>query len=375
MRKQILLALLGVGCFIAAMGVTKFFQISRAIAQNASFAPPPEAVTSTVAAEQTWKKTLNAIGTISPFQGVTISAEESGKVAKVNFESGQQVKQGDPLIELDSSVEEANLASAVAKLDLARRNFTRAQTLRPQNVISDDALDTSRSQFAQAEADVQSMRAVIGRRKITAPFTGRTGIRMVNVGQYVEKGNAMIPLYALDPIYLDFSVPQQVLSRIGVGQDVDFTVDAFGDTKFTGKVSAINPQVDVNTRNVEVRATVTNTDEKLHPGMFAKVSLSLPEQNTFIVLPSTSISYAPYGDTVYVIESMKDPKGKEYRGVRQQIVRIGERRGDLVSILSGLKPGDEIVTSGVFKLRPGSAVSVNNSFKPGDSTTPTPADT
>jgi membrane fusion protein (multidrug efflux system) len=374
MRKQILTAVSAMIVVIAALGFVKYMQIAKAIAEGASRTMPPEAVTSAVAEEQVWPQTLTAVGSLAANQGVMLSSQEAGTVVKVNFDSGAAVKKGDVLIELDTSVEEANLESAKAKEQWTKESFDRAQKLRPQKVISDDALDSARAQYLQAAADVRSLRAVIERRKIAAPFDGRTGIRQVNVGQYVQAGTALVPLQSLDPLYVNFSLPQQSLNQTAVGQDVTFSVDAFPDTVFSAKLTTINPMVDVRTRNVEYQATAANPGEKLRPGMFAKVSLNLPEQDKVIVIPATSISYAPYGDTVYVIESMKDPAGKEFQGVRQQVVRLGETRGDLVAVASGLKAGETVVSSGLFKLRPGAAVVVDNNFQPSASTHPQPAD-
>lgn len=374
-KKQILVTAGIILAVVVVLAVIKYFQIAAAIAQSKAFAPPPESVTSIVTTETSWPKTLEAVATLNAEQGVTLSAEEAGKVVRVAFESGSAVSKGDLLIELDTSVEEANLAAAVAKQEWTERQLTRSQRLRASNAVSQEVLDDALSQKRQADAEVESLRALIAKKKITAPFSGRTGIRLVNVGEFVAAGTALVPLHSLNPLYADFSLPQQDVASVAVGQRVEIAVDAFPGQNFSGVVSAVNPQVDASTRNVAVRATIENPEEKLRPGMFAQAKVVLPGEETFIALPATSVQYAPYGDTVYVIEKMKDPQGNEYTGVRQQVVKLGRRQGEQIAILNGLKPGEEIVTSGVFKLHSGAAVRVNNDFAPGNSLSPSPADT
>jgi membrane fusion protein (multidrug efflux system) len=374
-KKQIKKTLMIVGAVILVLAFIKYRQVSKAIAEHANFAPPPETVTSVTTTESTWPRTLYAVGGLSPEQGVTISAEEPGKVVRVGFESGSAVKVGDPLVELDTTVEEAKLKAAEAKAEWAQRSLGRAQRLRSTSAVSQEQVDDALSQSRQAEAEAQSLRALIAKKKITAPFAGRTGIRQVNVGQYLAAGTPIVPLHSLDPMHVDFTLPQQDVAELAVGQEARIKIDAFPDREFIGKLSAINPQVDPVTRNVAVQATVANPNEELRPGMFATITVVLPITDKVIAIPATSIQYAPYGDTVYVIDSMKDPAGKEFRGVRQQVVRVGRRQGEQIAILEGIKPGEEIVTSGVFKLHPGAAVNVNNAFAPGNSLEPKPADT
>lgn len=374
-KRQILIALAAVGSVVLVLALVKYLQVSAAIEQSKAFAPPPEAVTSTVAAETSWVRTLEAVGTLTPEKGVTVSAEQPGKVVKINFESGALVQHGDVLVELDTSVEEANLESALARQNWAQRQLARAQRLRQSNAVSQEVLDDAVAQAQQASAEVESLRAVISKKKIAAPFTGHTGIRLVNLGQYVAAGAEIVPLHSLNPLFVDFTVPQKSIADISSGQSVEVSVDAYRGTVFSGVISAVDPQIDENTRNVHVRATVPNPDGKLRPGMFGQVKVLLPREDTIIALPATSIQYAPYGDTVYVIEPMKDPTGKEYLGVRQQIVTLGRRVGDQVAVLSGIKPGEHIATSGLFKLHPGAAVVVNNSFAPSSELAPKPADT
>ena len=373
-RKQIKTAAIGIGAFIGILAFVKYWQISSAIAEHANFAMPPESVTSVITKEEFWDQTLNAVGSLAPVQGAVISAEEPGTIAKVTFESGARVKKGDPLLELDSSVEEANLKEALAGVDWAEKKYRRIQDLRKSKTVSQESLDDAQSEFQKATAVVESLRSKIAKRRIVAPFDGQAGIRTVNIGQYVAAGTPLFPLFTIDPIYINFSLPQQYVGVLAVGQKVNLKVDAFPDQVFEGAINAINPQVTDSSRSIELQAIIPNKDEKLRPGMFANVSVVLPTQDKVIALPSTSINYAPYGDTVYVIEKMKDPAGKEFLGVRQQVVKTGNKRGEQIAVVSGLKPGDEVATSGLFKLRPGAPVAVNNSIAPGNSLTPTPAD-
>ncbi len=373
-RKQVIWAsaiMIGV---ILIFGLVKAIKISNAIAQSQAFGPPPDAVPTIVAKEEIWARSLAAIGSVVAVQGVTLSAEEPGKVTKINFDSGAFVKQGDVLVELDIAVEQALLDAAQAKSDRSKRMFERGEKLRTTNAMSQDLLEDADSQARQAQAQVESIRAAIARKKIVAPFDGRTGIRLVNIGQYLAAGTAVVPLHSLDPVYVNFSLPQQVIAQVAVGQTITLTVDSFVGEIFGGKISSINPQIDAVTRNGGVQATIANPKEQLRPGMFGNVSVLLSSEDKVIALPATSISYAPYGDTVYVVESMKDHKGKDYLGVRQQVVKLGRKRGEQVAVLEGLKPGEQVVTAGAFKLRPGSAVVVNNSIVPGNNPEPKPAD-
>ncbi len=375
MRKQILVAVGVTLAVILALAGIKFFQISKAMSEQMGFSPPPEAVTSIVVAEEMWPRTLSAIGTLSSSQGVLLSAQEAATVTRIGFESGQRVKEGDVLVEQDTSVEEANLKSALAALDDARLTLSRAKTLRSQNAGSQADLDAAQAKERQATATVDSLRATIGRRKIVAPFAGQTGIRLVNLGQYLAPGAGVVPLHALDPLYADFSLPQQRIGEIAVGQKVLITVDAYPGEKFEGQITAVNPDVDHTTRNVGVQATLPNPEERLRPGMFANITVILPQQDKVIAIPMSGVQYAPYGDTVYVVETMKGQDNAEYLGVRQQVVKLGRKMGDRVVVLDGVLAGQQIVTSGSFKLRQGAKVLVNNQVQPGNEMEPRPDDT
>lgn len=356
------------------LAVYKFFAIYNAIQQSKKFAPPPASVTTLVSQETEWKRTVTAVGSVMATQGVVLSSEVAGKVAKVNFESGAKLEKGAVLVELDSSVEEANLRAAEAVLTQAQKALERARTLRSQNANSQADLDAAVANQRAAEATVDSLRAGISRMKIVAPFSGTSGIRAVNVGQYVSPGTPIVPLFSMNPVYLNFSLPQQAISQIRVGSPVRLTVDAFPSENFSGAVTTINPQVDPVTRNVDAQATIPNTDERLRPGMFSRAFVELAESERVVAVPASAVSYAPYGDSVYVVEHSTNEAGQQLTTVRQQIVKLGSRQGELVAV-TGVKPGEEVVTSGVFKLRPGALIFINNEVQPGASAEPKPADT
>ena len=374
MVRRMVLMLAVVGVLLTALGFVKFRQVQSAIAAGSSFQPPPEAVTSVVAKQDRWPGTLNVIGTVEAVHGVTVSADLAGIVDHINFESGQAVRAGDVLVELDTRQERAQVAALEAQRDLAKVNFNRMKELVKEGVISRMEYDQATAQQKQTEANVAEIRATIERKTIRAPFNGILGIRKVNLGQYLAGGGAIVPLQSLNPIYVNFGVPQQTAGQIRVGRTLRVTTDDLAGHVFAGRVTAIDSVVDEATRNVQVQATLSNSDGKLRPGMFVQVEAVTGAERAVIALPASAINYAPYGDSVYVITDLKDPKGKTYRGVRQQFVKVEGSRGDQVAVISGVKPGDEIVTSGVFKLRNGAAVQVNNKVQPGNSPAPNPQD-
>jgi membrane fusion protein (multidrug efflux system) len=374
MMKRMLLMLVVMAVIIAGLGLVKFQQIQTAIAQGASFQPPPEAVTTIVAQQVEWPETLNAIGSVAAVQGVIVSADLSGTVDRVAFESGRAVRQGDVLVELDTRQERAQLAAAEAQRDLARTNFDRMQGLLKDNVISRAEYDSATADNKQTEARAGEIRAAIQRKRITAPFSGIVGIRQVNVGQYLSSGDPIVQLQSLNPIYVNFDVPQQATSQMRNGRDVRITTDDLAGVEFRGRITAIDSVVNSETRNIQVQATLANPEGRLRPGMFVQAEVVLGSGHSVVALPATAISYAPYGDSVYVVSNLKGPNGESYRGVRQQFVKLEGTRGDQVGVVSGVKAGDEVVTSGVFKLRNAAAVLVNNKVQPGNNPTPKPED-
>ena len=336
---------------------------------------PPTTVSSAVVKEEDWAPTLSAVGSISAVQGAIVSTELGGIVSEVGFQSGSEAKKGDVLLKLDSSSEEALLHTAEADLELARANLQRERDLAGRKVVSKQELDAAESTFGQKQGTVDNMRAFITKKQVRAPFDGQLGIRQVNVGQMINSGQQVVSLQALDPVYVDFALPQQELSKLAPGLEALVRTDAVPGREFKGKLTALNSMVDTVTRNVTLQATFENPDHALKPGMFVKIEIVLPEKGKTLVIPGSAVSYAPYGDSVFVIDKKKDPKtGKETQTLRQAFVRIGEARGDFVSVTQGLKAGDEVVSTGVFKLRNGMPVTINNDLAPKPQMNPTPAD-
>jgi membrane fusion protein, multidrug efflux system len=372
MAKRMLVMLTLTLLFVGALGFVKFKQIQTAIAQGAAYQPPPEAVTTIIAAQEQWPSTINAIGTMAAVRGVTVSADLPGIVDQILFESGDAVREGQTLAILDTRQEQAQMAAAEAQRVLARLNFNRMQELLDQRVISKAEYDSATAQSRETEARVGEIRASIERKTIRAPFSGILGIRQVNKGQYLAGGDPLVALQSLNPIYVNFGVPQQAIAQVRVGRGVHITTESLGHVTVDGRVTAIDSVVDATTRNIQVQATLANPDGKLRPGMFVQTETVLGANQPVIALPASAISYAPYGDSVFIVSDMKDDKGHPYRGVRQQIVRLGPTRGDQIAVVSGINSGDEIVTSGLFKLRNGAAVQVNNKVKPGNNSAPKP---
>ena len=375
MLKRMILMLVVVLALLGGLGFYKYRQISAAIAQGKSYAPPPTAVTTLVAKREIWPSTLNVIGTAEAIQGVTVSADLPGTVYKINFESGQQVKAGDVLVELDTRQERAQLAAAEAAYELAKITYGRQQQLVKEGVVARTEYDNALAQQKSTEANVGEIKATIERKMIRAPFSGILGLRQVNLGQYLAAGQAIVSLQSLNPIYVNFGVPQQTTPQLKIGRTLRITSDDLPGVEFSGRVTAVDSVVDQTTRNIQVQSTLTNPGSRLRPGMFVQVQVSLGQARDVISLPASAINYAPYGDSVYVVGDMQDPKtGKTYKGVRQQFVKVDGSRGDQVAVVSGVNPGDEVVTSGVFKLRNGASIVVNNQVTPSNNPKPKPED-
>ena len=375
MIKKIAFTILGLLLVLGAIGGVKALQIRALIASGKTMMPPPEAVTTAAVRAETWETTLTAIGSFAAVQGVTLSAEVAGTVSKIDFESGASVASGAMLVELDTSVEQAQLRSAEATAELARLNLARSRELRSQNTNSQADLDSADAQAKQAAAQADNLRAILAKKLIAAPFTGRAGIRLVNVGQFLPVGTPIVSIQALDPIFLNLSLPQQQLGQVAEGLTARVVTDAYPGQLFEGKVTAINPDLDPTTRSVKLQVTLPNADSRLRPGMFGTVSVVLPVTAPVIIIPATAVLYAPYGDTVFVVEEKKNEAiGETQQVVRQQFVRLGTARGDFVAVTSGLKVGDTVVSAGVFKLRNGSTVSVKNELAPNAQLAPKPSD-
>ena len=375
MKRKIAIALLLVLLIAGGVAGVKVLQIQKLVVAGQSIAVPPEAVSAVVVREEKWQGALTTIGSITAVQGVTITPEISGTVREIAFESGTAAAKGDLLVRLDTSTEEAQLRALEAQEELARLNLARERTLRTQNMVPQSELDTAEATLKQAQGMADATRAIIQKKTIRAPFAGRLGLRLVNLGQYLDTGKPIVSLQSLTPVYAEFTLPQQELSRLKTGMRVNVTTDTYPGRKFEGTLTAINPELDVATRSVGLQATFENPEQLLRPGMFARVEVMLPEEQAVLVVPATSVLSAPYSDSVYVIES--DPGkdgGKPGLVVRQQFIRSGMARGDFVSVKSGLKGGERIVSAGIFKLRNGMSVIENNDLTPKNDLAPRPSD-
>jgi membrane fusion protein (multidrug efflux system) len=404
MAKKIILTALGLIIVVGALAGIKVMQFQAMSASAATAGPPPESVAVSEVKEVMWQPTIEAVGTITAVQGVTLSAEVPGTIKRIAFESGALVKAGEVLVELDSVTERAQLQAAEANADLARTNLDRDTALEKSGSIAANQVKTSIATSKQSQAELARLQSIISKKTIRAPFSGRTGLRMINLGQFVGNGDAIVSLQSPDPVYVDFSLPQQRLSDLTEGLEVRVVTDSFPDEQFTGKLAAIQPELDAVTRNVKLRGELKNPKGQLRPGMFVKAQVVLPNSEKVVVVPATAIMYAPYGDSVFVVgpppEKAKtsEPEKTADKGkaagekgekaataekpadpnalvAEQKFVRLGATRGDFVAIVKGLKPGDKVVVTGAFKLRNGAPVVINNSLLPTLSETPKPNDT
>ncbi|OGQ86206.1 MAG: efflux transporter periplasmic adaptor subunit [Deltaproteobacteria bacterium RIFOXYD12_FULL_56_24] len=373
MKKRLLLSLLGLLLVVGILAGIKGLQIFKMVKSGKSFTPPPETVTTAQPHPESWEATLPAVGSLEAVQGVTVAAELPGKVTRLAFTPGTWIKAGSLLLQQDTSSEKAQLQAAEAEAALAKANFERLRLLIETNAVSKAAYDDGEAKFKQAMAQADTIRAAIAKKTILAPFSGRLGIRLVNLGQSLKEGEPIVSLQAMDPMFINFMLPQQELARVKPGLPVRITSDALPGRTVAGKITAINPQADSATRNVRVQATAANKDERLRPGMFATVAVVLPGKTQVLAIPATAVLPAPYGDSVFVVEERQEEKsGKTGLVVRQQFVRLGESRGDFVAVLSGLEDGATVVSTGVFKLRNGQQVVIDNALNPKFSLNPTP---
>ncbi|MGB5283140.1 MAG: efflux RND transporter periplasmic adaptor subunit, partial [Polyangiales bacterium] len=363
-KKSILVALGVILLVVLVLGGIKASQIGAMIAAGESFVPPAQAVTTAEVRQVSWKPELTAVGSMVAVQGVTVASEVPGTITEIAFKSGQAVEKGDLLVRLDTSIERAQLASAVASAKLADLDYQRRKNLPPAGAVSAADIDAAAAQATQAAADVANVRAVIARKTIRAPFSGRVGIRRVDLGQVLQPGTAIVSLQSSDPIYVDFSLPQQALSSIEPGHVATISIDAFADTTWEGTVEVVDAEVDIGTRNFDVRAVVENPEGKLRTGMFVDVTVVQPEARELLAIPASSVLFAPYGDSVYVIKERETESGEKEQVAEQAFVRLGERRGDLVAVSSGLRAGDLVVSTGAFKLQSGMQVTLRNDLAP-----------
>lgn len=375
MKTRVIAALVLVVLVLGALAGVKALQIGKLIASGESLRPPPETVSTAVARADKWQGTINSIGSIAAVQGVTVTPDIPGTVREIAFESGARVGEGDLLVRLDTSAEVAQLAAIEAQTELARVNLQRARKMRADNIVAQSDLDAAESAVKQHESNADVVRAAIEKKTIRAPFAGRLGIRQVNLGEFLDTGKPIVSLQALDSVYANFSLPQQELSRLKPGMKVRVSTDTYPGEWFAGTLTTINPGLDASTRSVGLQATLANADHRLRPGMFARVEVVLPEEQAVLVIPATSVFSAPYGDSVYMVDVVSSTNGgASSLTVRQQFIRTVGTRGDFVSVASGLKAGDRIVSSGLFKLRNGMAVVEDNTLAPKPSETPQPPD-
>ncbi|MGZ6124207.1 MAG: efflux RND transporter periplasmic adaptor subunit [Myxococcales bacterium] len=372
-RVWILAAVALLGVVVVLAGI-KAGQIATMMKAGKSFAIPPESVTSTKVQPVEWQSSREAVGTLVAVRAVTVASEVPGMVREIGFDSGAYLRKGEVMVQLDSSVEEAQLTAARAEAELARASLRRAQALRESRSNSPADLDTAEARAKQAAANVATLQATVAKKTIRAPFDGRVAIRQVNLGQVLASGAAIASLQSITPIYADFWLPQQALADLQVGMEARLLTDVFPKAAWEGSITTINPEVDVATRNVRVRATFPNADGRLRPGMFANVDVLSPERRQVLTIPSTAVVYAPFGDSVFAIEEKKDPQGNSSLIAHQKFVRLGERRGDLVAAVSGLVAGETIVSSGAFKLRNNVPVVVHNELAPNAEVAPKPVD-
>jgi membrane fusion protein (multidrug efflux system) len=374
MTKRIIFTILGVLVIMGILGGIKGLQIQRMIAIGSQSTPPPETVTTAVVRSESWESLITSVGSLEAVQGVMLTAELPGKVVRIAFEPGTKVQAGDLLIQQDTSSEEAQLRAAKATVALAKIELERSSKLLGKKAVAQAKYDSDDAQYKEAVAQIDGIRASIRKKTIRAPFAGSLGIRLVNLGQNLNEGEPIVSLQTIDPIFVNFSLPQQQLAQVKPGLKVRVT-DAFPGQAIEGEITAISPEVDAATRNIRIQATVANSQERLRPGMFVNVSVVLPSREEVLAIPTTAVLYAPYGDTVFVVDTKKSEKGVEpVNVVKQKIVKLGEKRGDFVASVSGLDKGETIVSTGVFKLRNGQAVVVDNTLAPAFKLAPEPED-
>jgi membrane fusion protein (multidrug efflux system) len=365
MKKRIFFTIVGLIVLIAVLGGIKGLQIFRMTAAGKQFVPPPETITSFEVQTKAWETLLTSVGTLEAVQGVMVTAELKGKVENIAFEPGAKVLAGDLLVQQDISSETAQLRASEAAVKLAKITLERTRKLLTEKTVSQSEYDNADAQYKQAAAQADNIRATIAKKTIRAPFAGRLGIRLINLGQTLNEGDAIVSLQSFDPIFVNFSLPQQQLAKVRPGLTVRMTTDALPGRSIEGKITAINPAVDAATRNIEIQATAENPEEQLRPGMFVSVNVVLPTLEKVLPIPATAVLYAPYGDSVFVVEEKKNEKNNQPSMiVRQQFIRLGEKRGDFIAVASGLKEGETIASTGVFKLRNGQSVVVNNALAP-----------
>jgi membrane fusion protein (multidrug efflux system) len=373
MTKRMLIMLIGVGLLFGGIFAYKAFVSYKLKKSMSAYQAPPVAVSATEAKYLVWQPQLSAVGSLRAVRGVDVTSEIAGLVQKIYFSSGDEVKEGKLLLQLNADSDIALLHSLEAAAELANTVYERDRKQYAVQAVSKAALDADAADLKVKRAQVAQQAAIVIKKSIHAPFAGKLGISTVNPGQYINPGDKIVTLQSLDLIYLDFYLPQQDLPQLSLGQRVIATTDSYPGRRFTGKITTVNPKVDTNTRNIQVEATIENPAHKLLPGMYAALEVHAGATKRYLTLPQTAITYNPYGDTVFVVEkSGKGPGGQAVLTVRQAFVTVGPRRGDQVAILEGVREGETVVTSGQLKLKNGSRVIINNQIQPTNEAAPTP---
>ncbi|OZG74336.1 efflux transporter periplasmic adaptor subunit [Hahella sp. CCB-MM4] len=386
MFKKLLLALAGtvvVAIIVGGIVGIKLNQFEAMQTAGANMVMPPTPVNAFTVERVQWQPRISMVGSVKPVQGTMINTEIEGTVREIKFTAGTEVKAGDILVQFDDRIEQAELHEAEVALDWARLTLARSKELNKTRNISQSELDNAENEVKQAEARLDYFRAVIDKKTLRAPFNGRLGIRQISVGEFLSKGTPVVSLQSLDPVYVEFSLSQRHLGELSNGLKVKVSSDAYPQQKFEGIVSAFNPDIDPNTRNVRVQASLDNPDHRLRPGMFVSVDMVLAHSLDVLFIPSTAVLHSPYGDAVYVIEEggTENAEGEAAAEsgsqlvISQRLVRLGERQGDFVIVEDGIKAGDRIVSTGAFKLAPGMSVLIDNTLAPDFKLEPKPKNT
>ena len=375
LAKRMIIMLVLAAIVLAGIFGFKAFMAYEGAKFMRAFANPPQAVSTVVATVQEWQPKVEAVGSLRAVNGADLSLEVPGIVDQINFQSGDDVAAGTVLLTLRADQDVAQLHALKATADLDAINLARDQKQLKVNAVSKAQVDTDEATLRNAQAQVAAQQALVDKKTLRAPFAGHLGIRQVDLGQYLGAGTTVVTLQALDPIYVDFTLPQQAVAQIRVGQVVTATVDAFPDQTFTGKILAISPLVSTSTRNISMRATLANPQHRLLPGMFAKVDIDVGTPQHYVTLPQTAITYNPYGDTVYRVENKgKDAQGHPLLEAQQIFVTTGGTRGDQIAVLKGVSAGETVVSAGQMKLRNGSHLIINNSVQPSNNPNPHPVE-
>lgn len=373
--KPFIIALAILLLIVGAVAGVKALQIGRLIASGKEEGgPPPETVSTVPVTTERWERSIESVGSLRAVQGADLSTEESGVVTKIFFENGAEVKAGDLLVELDTDTEQANLRSAEAEQQLARTVYERTRRLRENNTVPQSDLDAAESQLRKMSALVEQLKATIRKKQINAPFSGRLGIREVNLGQFVDQGDKIVSLQSLDPIFVDFLLPQQLIAGLTPGSPLRVLTDVYPGRVFDGQLTAVNAEIDPVTRNIRLQGTLQNPGGLLRPGMFGRVQLSLGEAEEVTAIPLTAVITATYGDSVFVVTPKDGAEGAQQLVAEQRFIRTGRTEGDFVAVTEGLKPGEIVVSAGAFKLRNGATVEVNNDMAPRPERAPRPQD-